>query len=207
MQDPVAERRTLPFPTDLATFLDLIRQHGDVVYSLMFAYAAAHSLLLALFGGYAAYAGVLDFGGLLAVCWGGSFAGDVVRFWIGRRYGNRLVSSYPRLEQISQTVARLADRHYVWMILAHRYPHGIRSLAGFAYGMSQMRWLPFLALSFVAAGLWSGAIVSAGYASGSLSEKLMSDASSGVGLVMLVVFLGLSFILSRKLERIVARQR
>ena len=35
------------FPTDLASFLDLIRQHGDAAYSLMAAYAASHSLLFA----------------------------------------------------------------------------------------------------------------------------------------------------------------
>lgn len=194
-------------PTDLASFLDLIRQHGDIVYSLMFAYAASHSLLLALFGGYAAYSGALGFGTLVVVCWFGSFAGDVVRFWIGRRYGKRLLASYPRFEHATQTVVRLADRHYVWMILAHRYPHGIRGIAGFAYGMSQMRWLPFLALNFVAAGLWSGTIVSAGYASGQVSEKLMSDASSGVGFVMLVIFLGLSWVLSKKLQRVIDAQR
>jgi hypothetical protein len=33
----------------------------------------------------------------------------------------------------------------------------------------------------------------------------MSDASSGLGLVMLIVFLGLSWILSKKLERVVER--
>jgi hypothetical protein len=37
----------LLFPTDLASFLDLIRQHGDAAYSIMFAYAASHSLLFA----------------------------------------------------------------------------------------------------------------------------------------------------------------
>lgn len=195
------------FPTDLTSFLDLIRQHGDVVYSLMFAYAASHSLLLALFGGYAAYSGALGFGTLLVVCWFGSFAGDVVRFWIGRRYGKRLLVSYPRFDHAAQIVIRLADRHSVWMILAHRYPHGIRGIAGFAYGMSQIRWLPFLALNFVAAGLWSGVVVSAGYASGQISEKLMSDASSGLGLIMLVLFVGFSWILSKKLERMIEEKR
>jgi uncharacterized protein (TIGR03382 family) len=33
----------------------------------------------------------------------------------------------------------------------------------------------------------------------------MNDASSGLGLVMLVVFLGLSWVLSRRLERIAER--
>jgi membrane protein DedA with SNARE-associated domain len=195
----------LLFPTDLTSFLDLIRQHGDAAYSIMFAYAASHSLLLALFAGYAAHSGALGFGTLIVVCWFGSFAGDVIRFWVGRRFGTRWLGPFPRLERAVQTAAQLANRHYVWMILIHRYPHGIRGVAGFAYGMSRLPWSTFLALNFVAAGLWSCAVVSAGYAFGQLSEKVMSDASSGLGLVMLVAFLGLSWFLSKKLERAVER--
>ena len=193
------------FPTDLASFLELIRQHGDATYSLMFAYAASHSLLFALFGGYAAHSGALSFGTLIIVCWFGSFAGDVIRFWIGRRFGIRWLRSFPRLGGAIQTAAQLADRHYLWMILFHRYPHGIRGVAGFAYGMSQLPWSTFLTINFVAAGLWSCTIVSAGYAFGQVSEKLMSDASSGLGLVTLVAFLGISWILSKKLERVIER--
>ena len=164
----------------------------------MFAYAASHSLLLALFAGYAAHSGALGFGTLIVVCWFGSFTGDVIRFWIGRRFGTRWLGPFPRLERAVQTAAQLANRHYVWMILFHRYPHGIRGVAGFAYGMSRLPWSTFLVLNFVAAGLWSCAVVSAGYAFGQLSEKVMSDASSGLGLVMLVAFLGLSWILEQK---------
>jgi hypothetical protein len=82
----------LLFPTDVASFLDLIRQHGDAAYSLMFAYAASHSLLLALFPGYAAHSGALGFGTLIMVCWFGSFAGDVIRFCIGRRFGTQVAA-------------------------------------------------------------------------------------------------------------------
>ena len=195
----------LLYPTDLATFLELIRQNGDAAYSFMFAFALSHSLLLTLFAGYAAHSGVFSLGTLIVVCWLGSFAGDVIRFWIGRRFGTRWFRSFPRLESAIQTAARLADRHYVWMILFHRYPHGIRGVAGFAYGMSRLPWSTFLALNFVAAGLWSCAVVMAGYAFGEISEKVMNDASSGVGVVMLVIFLGLSWILSKKLERVAER--
>lgn len=193
------------FPSDLASFLDLIRQHGDVAYSLMFAYAASHSLLLALFGGYAAHAGALNFVTLVVVCWLGTFAGDAIRFWIGRRYGARLLERFPRFERPVQTAIRLTDRHHVWMIMFHRFPHGIRGIAGFAYGMSRLTWSTFLVLNFIAAGFWSGAVVSAGYAFGQFSEKAMNNASSGLGIAMLVAFLGLSWLLSRKLERIVER--
>jgi membrane protein DedA with SNARE-associated domain len=195
----------LPFPTDLTSFLDLIREHGDAAYSFMFAYAASHSALFALFGGYAASAGALSFGPLIVICWFGSFMGDVFRFWIGRRYGSRWLASFPRLERAVQTAARLANRHHVWMILFHRYPHGIRGVAGFAYGMSELSWSTFLLLNCIAAWIWSFALVSAGYAFGQVSEKVMSDASSGLGLAMLLAFLGLSWFLSKKLERVAER--
>jgi membrane protein DedA with SNARE-associated domain len=193
------------FPTDLTSFLDLIRQHGDAVYSLMFAYAASHSLLMALFAGYAAFAGALNTTTLIIVFWIGSFIGDVIRFWIGRRYGTRWFTSFPKLERGIQTAARLADRHYAWMIMVHRFPHGIRGVAAFAYGISRLPWSTFLALNFIAAGVWACLLIWAGYAFGQVSEKLMNDASSGLGVVMLVLFLGLSWFLSKKLERVVER--
>jgi membrane protein DedA with SNARE-associated domain len=202
---PAEDGVTLLFPTDLVSFLDLIRQHGDAAYTLVFAYAASHSLLLTLFAGYAVHSGALNFITLIVVCWFGSFTGDVIRFWIGRRFGSRWLGSFPTLQRAVQTAARFADHHYIWMILFHRYPHGIRSVAGVAYGISQLSWSTFLALNFVAAGLWSCGIVSVGYAFGQVSEKLMSDASSGLAFALLVAFLGLFWILGKKLERVVER--
>ncbi len=190
------------FPTDLASFLELLRLHGDEAYGLIFAFAASHSLLLTLFAGYASSSGALHLGTLIAVVWAGSFLGDAIRFWIGRCFGNKWLSPFPRLHRTSQIVVRLVDRYYAWLILFHRYPHGIRGVAGFAYGMSRLPWHIFLAFNFVAAGLWSGVVLSAGHAFGQISEKLLNDAFSGVGMVMLIVFLVLSWILSRKLERI-----
>ncbi|MBT3358671.1 MAG: DedA family protein [Rhodospirillales bacterium] len=193
------------FPTDLPSFLDLISQHGDAAYSITFGYAASHSLLFTLFGGYAAHSGALSLGTLFVVCWIGSFMGDVVRFWIGRRFGTRWLGSFPRVKRAVQVAARLADSHYFWMILFHRYPHGIRGVAGFAYGMSELPWSAFLLLNFLSAGVWSGAVLSVGYAFGQVSEKLMDDVSSHLGFGMLVAFLGLSWFLSKKLERVVER--
>ena len=189
------------FPTDLASFFELLRLHGEEAYGLIFAFAASHSMLLTLFAGYASSSGSLDLGTLVAVVWAGSFLGDTIRFGIGRFFGTQWLSPFPRLQRSSQIVVRLVDRYYVWLILFHRYPHGIRGVAGFAYGMSRLSWPTFLAFNFVAAGLWSGAILSAGHAFGQVSEKLLNDAFSGIGMVMLIVFLALSWVLSKKLER------
>ena len=193
---------SLSYPTDLASFLELLRLHGDAAYGLIFAFAASHSMLLTLFAGYAASSGALDLSTLIAFVWAGSFTGDAIRFLIGRCFGTQWLSSFPRLYRTSQIVVRLVYHYHVWLILFHRYPHGIRGVAGFAYGMSKLSWPTFLVFNVVASGLWSGVILSAGHAFGQISEKLMSDAFSVLGLVMLIVFLFLSWILSKKLERL-----
>jgi len=193
-------------PTNLAGFLDLIRQYSDIAYSVAFSYAAFNLLLMTFFAGYAAHAGAFDVGTLIIVCGIGTFIGDTVRFFIGRHFGTRWLRSFPRIERSVATVARLAERHHIWMILFHRYPNGIRSVAAFAYGMSELNWSSFLMLNAVASGLWACAAVLAGYGFGRISETLMSDVSSTVGLVMLVVFLSLSVFLVRKLDRIVEKQ-
>ncbi len=193
-------------PTDLTSFLDLIRQHGDAAYTFLFAYAASHSLLFGLFAGYAAHAGALSVSTLVIVFWIGSFLGDVVRFYLGRRYGRRMFKSWPRIERLVNIAAKLTDKHAVLMVLFHRYPHGIRGVAAFAYGLSNLTWPTFLVLNFIAAGLWSVVIVAVGYGFGTVSEKLMNDASSGFGIVMLVIFLGLSWLLSKKLEQVAEEQ-
>jgi membrane protein DedA with SNARE-associated domain len=192
-------------PAGLADFLDFIRQHGEAFYAFLTVYSMANSLLVALFAGYAANAGALAYEKVLATCWIGTFLGDVIRFWVGRRFGTRWLGRFPRLQRAVETAARLSGRHHVWMILIHRFPRIIRNVAGFAYGASALGWPRFLLLNFVAAGLWAGATVSAGFGFGHLSESAMNDALSAFGVAMLAVFLGLTWFLTRRLERAAER--
>jgi membrane protein DedA with SNARE-associated domain len=190
---------------DLASLLHLISQHGQVVYSVVFTYAAQHGLLMALLAGYAAQAGALDLVTVFLVTWVGSFTGDVFRFWIGRRFGAAWLRRFPRLQGGMRKTSRLVERHYLWLPMVHRYPNGIRTFAAVAYGMSNLSWPLFLALNVAAAGLWAMATTAAGYAFGRLSEKMMSDVASHLSLVLLVVFLAVAWLLSRRLERTLER--
>jgi membrane protein DedA with SNARE-associated domain len=67
--------------------------------------------------------------------------------------------------------------------------------------MSKLSWSRFLVLNVVAAGLWATATTAAGYAFGRLSEKMMSDVASHLGIALLVVFLVAAWLLSKRLER------
>ena len=93
----------LLFPTDLTSVLEIIRQHGDVAYTLMFSYAGSHSLLLTLSRAKRRIGRAepsYRHHGLLAR----QFTGDVIRFWIGRRFGTRwLGSSSSRITRAVQS--------------------------------------------------------------------------------------------------------
>lgn len=193
------------FPTDLASFLELIRQHGPLAYGLMFGFASANALLQTLFAGYVAGSGALDPVTLFTICWAGSFTGDTVRFGVGRWLGKGWLARYPRLDRLVTGIARLAERNHVWMIMMHRYPHGIRSAAAFAYGVSALSWRTFLPLNLISAGIWAAVVVAAGYAFSRVSEKVMTDSASGIGLAMLLAFLGLAWLMSRRLEQAMQR--
>jgi len=191
---------------DLAQLTELIRQHGETVYAFMFAYAASHALLVSLFAGYAAQLGLLDLTKTIAYCWVGSFVGDVFRFWLARRYGEGVLAKFPRLARHSGTVKRMVERHALWLPLVHRYPYGIRGFAAFAYGMSNMSWGLFLVLNFIGAGIWAVSTVAAGYAFAQVSDKVLGDAVSGLSVASLVLFLAISWLLSRKLEQAMAAE-
>jgi membrane protein DedA with SNARE-associated domain len=191
----------------LTRILELIQEHGEFAYSFVFSYiAGSNSLMMPLFAGYAAHLEAFSWGKLILACWAGSFFGDTVRFWIGRRWGRACFRFSPNLERRADTIARLIDRHYLWMIMIHRYPHGIRVLAGLAFGMSRVSWPAFLGLNFVSAGVWALIVVSAGYSFGHLSEETVGSAASGASFAVLLVFLGLAWFLSRKLDEAIERR-
>ncbi len=187
--------------TDLPQLIEVVRQHGEVAYAFIFAYAASHALLMALFAGYAAQLGVLDLKMTMLYCFAGSFAGDAFRFWLARRYGERLLGRWPRVSVHAALVKRLVERHALWLPLIHRFPYGIRGLGAFAYGVSKMPLGLFLILNLIGAALWAISMVLAGYAFGKVSDKVLGDTVSGLSLAMLVVFLAVSWLLSRKLEQ------
>jgi membrane protein DedA with SNARE-associated domain len=186
--------------SDLSQLIEAVRQHGEVVYAFIFAYAASHALLMALLVGYAAQLGFLDLKLAIMYCFAGSFAGDVFRFWLARRYGERLLIRWPRIGRGASTVRRLVDRHALWLPLIHRYPYGIRAIGALAFGLSKMSWGLFLLLNLAGAGLWAVSMVAAGYAFGAISDKVLGDSVSRLSVILLVVFLALSWLLSRKLE-------
>ena len=175
---------------DLIVKLD---QYGHTLfYGLTFLWTALEGETFVILAGYLAHKGLISFSLLVTFAWLGSFAGDQVYFYLGRRYGTRLITRFPRWRHGTDKALALIERNATWFILTFRFIYGIRNVSSFAVGMSHVSWRRFGVLNFTAAGLWAFAFAGFGYFAASAARRMFGTAPENVvtyfGLGALVVF-------------------
>lgn len=161
-------------------------------YVLTFCWTALEGESFVVLAGYLAHKGLISFPVLLACAWLGSFAGDQIYFYLGRRYGTRLITRFPRWRPGTDKAMGLIERNSSWFILTFRFIYGIRNVSSFAVGMSHVSWRRFGMLNFTAAGLWAVAFAGFGYSMASAARRMFGTAPENVvtyvGLGALVLF-------------------
>jgi membrane protein DedA with SNARE-associated domain len=171
--------------------IQLIADYGVYFYLLIFVWTFFEGETIVLFAGFAAAQGLLD-PLLLLVCAGlGSYLGDQCYFWLGRKYGVRLLKRFPSWRPGVESALSWLERYDVWFILSFRFIYGVRNFSSFALGLSAVRWERFLRLNFVAAMVWAAGFVSIGYFLGQAFSTAVNIAN-WVGYALLGVFVALA---------------
>jgi len=168
---------------------ELIREHGVWSYAITFVWTFFEGETFVLFAGFAAAQGFLNPPLLLIAAWLGSFAGDQCYFWIGRRFGLRLLERRPAWRARVDKALGWLRRFDAGFILTFRFIYGVRNVSSFALGISGIGWRRFMILNFIAAGLWAAMFVSAGYLFGAASEKMLGEFARQFRMMMLGVFM------------------
>ncbi len=166
----------------------LAAEYGDYVYPIVFVLTFLEGETFIIFGGVLAHQGYLDWWLLFLSAWIGSFCGDQLYFWIGRRWGQDLLLRFPRWRPSAESALDFLRRYSTWFILSFRFIYGVRNLASFAMGMSGVSPLRFLTLNFIAAFIWSLSFTGIGYVFGHALETVLGDVAHTFGLVMLGIF-------------------
>jgi membrane protein DedA with SNARE-associated domain len=153
-------------------FAPLIEQHG---YTVTFVGALIEGESVMVLAGLAAHRGYLHLPLLAALAALGSFLGDQVYFLVGRRYGDRLVARFPRLEPGVRHADALLLRYAGTAVIAVRFLYGLRVVGPIAKGMTRLKWRAFVLFNAVGAALWSVWWLSVGYMLGELAGLLLGD--------------------------------
>jgi membrane protein DedA with SNARE-associated domain len=167
----------------------LIAGHGAYFYLVALIWTFLEGETFVLFAGFAAAQGLLNPFLLLIATWLGSFSGDQTWFWIGRYFGLRVLDRFPRWRNGVEAALYWLERYNAGFILSFRFIYGIRNFSSFAMGMSAVHWKRFLSLNFLAAGLWAGCFVAAGYFLGHALRAMLSHLVRSFSLVMLGAFI------------------
>lgn len=113
---------------------------------------------------------------LLAVfAFAGSFAGDQLYYYIGRRYGTPLLNRWPTLGAKIDWAFQLVKTHPTLFILSFRFIYGVRNIAPFVIGISGVPRLRYMALNAVAALIWAHSFAWGGYFLGRVLEDWLGD--------------------------------
>jgi len=128
-----------------------------------------------LLAGFAAHAGYLELPWVIVAAFAGSALGEQFYFLLGKRYGERIVVRFPRLQRQAARVRELLARHQTGAILSVRFLYGLRTVGPMAIGASGVRWLRFTALDSLAALAWSSGVACVGYTFGKAVELWLGD--------------------------------
>jgi membrane protein DedA with SNARE-associated domain len=116
-----------------------------------------------ILAGFAAHRGYLDLSLVMTAAFAGTFVGDQLYFYLGRRHAALLMRLHPRWEPRIVRVLQLVRRYRVLIILGFRFIYGIRTVTPFALGMGKVPSRIFVPLNLLGALVWSAAVSFAGY--------------------------------------------
>lgn len=123
-------------------------------------------------GGIAAHRGYLVLSWVMVAAFTGSLLGDLLYFFLGRRYGHAILARFPVLQPKAHQMQRLVERYHTPLILGVRFLYGLRTVGPMVIGMSALPALRFVVLNAFGALIWS-VVVAASYAFSNALEALM----------------------------------
>jgi membrane protein DedA with SNARE-associated domain len=181
--------------------IDLIETYGDLFYPIIFVWTFLEGETIVIFGGYAGYHGIANPWFLLMSAWFGSFLGDQLYYFLGMRYGDKLLARFPKARPKVDLALILLRRYNIMFIMSFRFIYGVRNVSSFAVGLSGLSWLRFAFLNLVAAGLWASSFVGIGYVFGHVSEEVLGKGAKAFGFTTLLVFILIIVIVMRVVSR------
>jgi membrane protein DedA with SNARE-associated domain len=149
-----------------------IIHYGYIVILLGTFFEGETVLVLA---GFLAHRGYLAFYLVVLCAFAGTFAGDQLYFFIGRKKGMAYIDTRQTWKVKSGRILKLMRQHQTLVILLFRFIYGFRTITPFLIGASGISPWRFIVLNSMGGLTWAFAIASLGYVFGHAAELLLHD--------------------------------
>jgi membrane protein DedA with SNARE-associated domain len=114
-------------------------------------------------GGVAAAHGYLSVTMVISVAIVGGFLGDQTCFWIGRRYGARVLERYPGLAAKAPRVQELVRRWDAMAVILLRFCYGLRIAGPIVIGSCGISPWRLALFNFIGVVIWAPLVAAVGY--------------------------------------------
>mgnify|MGYP001358307697 CR=1 FL=1 len=125
--------------------------------------------------GFLAFRGYMDIKMVMLVAFLGSYAGDQLWYFLGRRHGRKLLARKPRWQAMGDKALDHIRRHPDLWVLGFRFVYGLRTVMPVAIGLSGYPPGRYLLLNGIGALIWSAALGLAAYHFGALLEGILGS--------------------------------
>ncbi|MDO8606465.1 MAG: DedA family protein [Phaeospirillum sp.] len=120
----------------------------------------------------------------------GSFFGDQLYYYIGRKYGAPLLKRWPKLTTKVEWAFEEVNRAPAMFILSFRWIYGVRNIAPFIVGIAGVPRVKYLVLNFIAAAIWAHCFAWGGYLMGRKLEDWLGESKWFVLFGFIFVMIG-----------------
>jgi len=111
----------------------------------------------------------------VVVAFFGSYAGDQLWYFLGRKHGRKLLARKPRWQLMGDKALEHIRKHPDIWVLSFRFVYGLRTVMPVAIGLSGYPPGRYLLLNGIGAAIWAIALATAAYHFGAVLEGLLGS--------------------------------
>ena len=149
--------------------------------------------------GFLAFRGYMDINLVVVVAFFGSYAGDQLWYYMGRKHGRKLLARKPRWQKMGDKALEHVRKHPDLWVLSFRFVYGLRTVMPVAIGLSGYPPARYLLLNGIGAIVWATVLGSAAFYFGSVLEGVLGNIKKYELMVLGgLVVIGLLFWLRRR---------
>lgn len=131
---------------------------------------------IVLLGGFFAHRGELSLPLVIACAFAGSLAGDQLAYFVGRRFGTRVLDWRPKWRPTAERARHELERRGTFLLVSFRFFYGLRNAVPFVAGLAGVPPRRFAPLNAIGALLWAPTISTLGYVFGRAVERALNRA-------------------------------
>ena len=176
--------------------------YGSLIYFILFMiifcetglvvtpFLPGDSLLFAC-GALSATANSLHFGTLFVICLVAAILGDTSNYWIGEKFGQKLLESHNRLikPEHVEKAQKFYEKHGPKAIFLCRFVPIVRTFAPFVAGIGTMHYSTFIKYNITGGLTWVALFTGAGYFFGNIPFVKENFSHVALGIIIVSILL------------------